>query len=116
MKTLFGAAVFAIITAASAASAQSAAEITKIDRYVATVKKITGAKRKPKLIVANTADYDQEKDNWQKFASEKALEKHRERSEAYSIAYNWKSKGALVATNFTDFSPSGDWSQYRRYR
>jgi hypothetical protein len=85
--------------------------VGEIDAYVRSVKKITGG-TKNKIVVADTGDYEANKADWKKFASEKALEKHRETSETYSIAYNWKKDGRVVASNFTDFSPSGDWTQY----
>ena len=85
--------------------------IAEIDTYVRSVKKVT-AGTKNKIVVADTGDYEANKTDWKKFASEKALEKHRETSETYSIAYNWKKDGKVVATNFTDFSPSGDSTQY----
>ncbi|MFM9905940.1 MAG: hypothetical protein ACKVQJ_15365 [Pyrinomonadaceae bacterium] len=36
----------------------------------------------------------------------------REGSETYSISYNWVKGGKVVASNFTNFSPSGDWTMY----
>ena len=102
----------AVLLANSLAGAQSASQIRKIDAYVATVKRVSASTRNPKTIVADTAEYDSGKTHWQKFASEKVLEKFRDKTETYSIAYNWISKGKLVQTNFTDFSPSGDWAQY----
>ena len=85
--------------------------IAEIDTYVRSVKKVT-ASTKNKIVIADTGDYDANKTDWKKFGSEKALEKHRETSETYSIAYNWKKNGKVVGSNFTDFSPSGDWTQY----
>ena len=106
-------AITVTIVLAIVGSAQSAAQMSRIDGYVSTVKKFSSSKRQPKIIVADTGDYETEKSDWKKFDSEKALEKYRdEKGETYSIAYNWKKQGKLVATNFTDFSPSGDWSQY----
>ena len=102
----------AIVGFAVPAFAQTAVQVAKIDTYVASVKRITNSKRQPKIVVADAGDYEANKTDWRKFASEKALEKFRETTETYSIAYNWKSGGKLVASNFTDFSPSGDWAQY----
>ena len=85
--------------------------VAEIDKYVRSVKKVTNSSRN-KIVVADTADYDQEKSKWTRFKSEKALDRYREKSETYSIAYNWTRGGKVVATNFTDFSPSGDWTQY----
>lgn len=88
-------------------------EINRIDAYVKTLDRFV-KNRKPHLIYADTSDYDAESEpKWQKFASEKALEKFREeRGETYTIAYNWLQKGVIVKSNFTLFSPSGDWAQY----
>jgi hypothetical protein len=94
------------------AFAQKATPTSAIDSYVAGVKRITAVKKSPKIVVADTKDYEQEKSNWQKFASESVLEKFRKKTETYSIAYNWMNAGKLVASSFTDFSPSGDWSMY----
>src|SRR5262249_40796199 len=69
-------------------------------------------KKEPDLVFANTADYETNDPKWQKFDSIKILDKFRESQEAYSIAYNWRSKNKLAGSNFTFFSPSGDWSQY----
>ena len=64
------------------------------------------------IVIADTADYDKEKPDWKLFASEAELDKFRENSETYNIAYNFRKSGKLVASNFTKFSPSGDWSKY----
>jgi hypothetical protein len=109
-KTIVG--VLAAFAAAVPAFAQGAGQIASTDRYVASVKKITGSAKQPKIVVADTAAYDARRPLWRKFASEKALEKFREARETYTIAFNWKSGGRLVASNFTTFSPSGDWTQY----
>jgi len=104
--------ISAVFLLCSGVFAQKAKGTGVIDSYVAGVKKITESKRNPKIVVADTKEYEQEKSKWQKFTSETALEKFREKTETYSIAYNWKSDGKVVATNFTDFSPSGDWTMY----
>jgi len=88
------------------------AEIKRINAYVKTIDSFVG-KKKPHLIYADTSDYNEgSKPKWRKFASVKALEKFRESSETYTIAYNWRKSGKLVQSNFTLFSPSGDWTQY----
>jgi hypothetical protein len=88
-------------------------EIRRIDAYVKTIDAFVKNK-KPHLIFADTSDYSEEsKPKWRKFASEKALEKFREETgETYTIAYNWLRRGKVVKSNFTLFSPSGDWAQY----
>ena len=89
------------------------AEIKRIDAYVKTLDAFV-KNRQPQLIFADVSDYDEESSpKWRKFASEKVLEKFREEtSETYTIAYNWQQKGRIVKSNFTLFSPSGDWAQY----
>ncbi len=117
MKKRAGFVFFFVIFACSflpiAAQANKNAEIKRINAYVKTVEAFTKRYKNPHLIFADTSDYnDDSKSKWQKFASEKALEKFRETSETYTIAYNWRRRGKLVQSNFTLFSPSGDWAQY----
>lgn len=89
------------------------AEIKRIEAYCKTVDAFVKSNKNAQLVFADTSDYnDDSKSKWQKFASEKALEEFRETSETYSIAYNWQKNGKLVKSNFTFFSPSGDWAQY----
>jgi hypothetical protein len=90
--------------------AQSTVEIKNTDAYVRSLSALR--RKSPDLIFADVADYDAKRGKWQTFPSEKALEKHREKSETYSIAYVWKKAGKVAATNFTIFSPSGDWTRY----
>jgi hypothetical protein len=94
-----------------AAPAISQTTVASINTYVKGIDRY--ARRAPKVLFADVSDYENSrKAEWRKFASEKALEKHREASEAYSIAYTWSRGGRLVAANFTLFSPSGDWTKY----
>ncbi len=90
------------------------AEIKRIDAYVKTLDALVKKAKAPHLIFADTSDYNEGgKPKWQKFANEKALEKFRtETSETYTIAFNWLQRGRIVKSNFTLFSPSGDWTQY----
>lgn len=89
------------------------AEVKAIDAYVNAVSASTKKRSNPKLVFADVSDAETEQPSkYQKFASEKALEKHRDKSEVYSIAYAWKKGGKVVATNFTLSSPSGDWVKY----
>lgn len=89
------------------------AEIKRIDAYCKTVDTFVKRYRNPQLIYADTSDYNEtDKPKWRKFASEKILEKFRENTETYSIAYNWQKNGKIIKSNFTLFSPSGDWAQY----
>lgn len=103
--------VIAAFLVASCGSLYAQNSVAEIDKYVRTIKKVTAVTRN-KIVVADTGDYENGKSDWRKFASEKDLEKHRETSETYSIAFNWKKGGKLVASHFTEFSPSGDWTQY----
>ncbi|HEY8559482.1 MAG TPA: hypothetical protein VIL74_03690 [Pyrinomonadaceae bacterium] len=96
-----------------AAQTRKNAEIKRIDAYVKTLDAFV-KNRAPQLIFADTSAYDEDRPpKWQRFASEKALEKFRgEQSETYTVAYNWQQKGSVVKSNFTRFSPSGDWTEY----
>ena len=88
-------------------------EIKRIDAYAKTVDAFVKRYKGPHLIFADVShDGDP---RWEKFASEKALEKFRENSETYSIAYNWQKNQRILKSNFTLFSESGDWAQYVDY-
>jgi hypothetical protein len=96
-----------------AAQPDKKAEIKRIDAYSKTVDTFVGKNKSPHLIFADASDYSENsKPDWRKFASERVLEKFRETTETYTIAYNWLRKGKLIKANFTLFSPSGDWAQY----
>lgn len=86
-------------------------EVPKIDAMVRSIDKISKGKG-AELVFADTRREDSSKAVWKKFPSEKALDKHRETAETYSIAYCWRKDGRLAAANFTLFSPSGDWAKY----
>lgn len=109
---------FAIVSlafafAASSISLGQTAEVKAIDTYAATITAFTKKRANPKLVFADASNAESEQPSkYQRFASEKALEKHRARSEVYSIAYAWRKGGKVVATNFTLSSPSGDWVKY----
>jgi len=108
--------IFALSILPIQAQTNKNAEIKRINSYVKTLDAFVKNK-KPHMIFADTSDYEADsKPKWQKFASEKALEKFRaETSETYTVAYNWRQKGRIVKSNFTLFSPSGDWAQYDFY-
>ncbi|MGE3467099.1 MAG: hypothetical protein AB7J13_09210 [Pyrinomonadaceae bacterium] len=93
------------------AGAQTQA-VRSIDTYCKTVDRFREGQKQPSLVFADTAEMDDEKAKWRKFPSEKALEDFREKSETYDIALNWRRNGRIVASNFTRFSPSGDWVNY----
>jgi hypothetical protein len=102
-----------LLIALLAAVAPAQATIKAIDTYAKGIDRHTASRKNPKVVFADTSDHTgTSKANWRKFASEKALEKHRETSETYSIAYTWAKNGELVASNFTLFSGSGDWAKY----
>lgn len=107
-------ALFAFSVLPVAAQKAKKAEIKRIDAYVKTIDALVKKAGKPHLIVADTSDYDEEnRPQWRKFASEKALETFREKTrETYTIAFNWRKSGRIVKSNFTLFSPSGDWTEY----
>jgi len=97
----------------SSLSIGQTAEVKAIDTYANTIIAFTKKRTNPKLVFADVSNTETEQPSkYQKFASEKALEKYRDKSEVYSIAYVWKKSGKVVATNFTLSSPSGDWVKY----
>lgn len=115
MKTraLFFCLIFVLSMLPVAAQTGKSAEIKRINAYVKTLDAFVKKSRRPHLIFADTSDYnDDNKSQWRKFASEKSLAKFREKTETYTVAYNWRKNGRLVQSNFTLFSPSGDWAQY----
>lgn len=113
VKTIAGPLILVILAAVivSAQGSRSAA-VRQIDKYVLSVDRIVENKRNRKYVVADTAGENDKRSKWKLFPSEKALEKYREDNETYTIAFNWKSRGRIVATNFTLFSGSGDWAHY----
>jgi|CXWL01.1.fsa_nt_gi hypothetical protein len=100
------------LTALSFELPAQASEVKKIDAYCKAVDAVRKKRKSPELVFADIADMNEDKEKWRKFASEKALEKFRETTETYSIAYNWRNGGKIVASNFTLFSGSGDWAKY----
>jgi len=100
-----------VIAVGASAQARNPAEIKRIDALVRSIDKI--ARDDNKIVVADTADFDKDaKPVWKLFESEKALDKFRDTSETYTIAFNWRRRGKIAASNFTLFSPSGDWTKY----
>jgi hypothetical protein len=100
--------LFASVTIS--AQAKSSAEIRRIDFLARSTDR--DEKKANKVIVADVADFDSNKAEWKLFDSEQKLEKFRDQAEAYTIAFNWKRNGQVIASNFTLFSPSGDWSKF----
>jgi hypothetical protein len=92
------------------AQADKVVEIKTIDAYVKKIDAFVKKNKSPQLVFADTAYEGKAK--WRQFASEKALDKFREKTETYEIIYVWKQVGRIVETSSTLFSPSGDWAQY----
>ncbi|MEP6849372.1 MAG: hypothetical protein ABI999_10985 [Acidobacteriota bacterium] len=87
-------------------------EVKQIDSLAKAIERGTNRRKEPDLVFADTGEFDENKPHWQRFGSTKELDKSRETKESYSIAYTWRSKGKLTASDFSFFSPSGDWTQY----
>lgn len=113
MKRLFLAS-FVVICIAAGISAQSAA-VKSINSYCKVAAALQNQRKTPELIFADTAGQEDNKEKWRSFVSEKALEKFRKNSETYTIAYNWRRGGKIIASNFTLFSGSGDWVKYNNH-
>lgn len=111
-RLLFFAALFSLSAVFVSAQTAKNAEIKRIDAYVKTIDAFVG-KQKPHIIFADTSDYDAgSRSKWRRFKSVKTLETFRQKKETYTVSYNWRRNGRLVQSNFTLFSPSGDWTQY----
>lgn len=106
------AALVILLGISAAAQTKPTAATRAIDKYVSSIRQWVDSRKEPDLVMADAADADAEKPEWKRFDSPVALEKAREEKETYTIAFNWKKNGKIVASNFTYFSPSGDWSQY----
>ncbi|MEO8648964.1 MAG: hypothetical protein ABI539_07345 [Acidobacteriota bacterium] len=107
--------VISVLGSGVAVSANPArsAEIKRIDAYVKVVRSYAN-RSGPQLVVADVADFDQEKPDWKKFGSVKLLDKYREDREVYDSANNWFRNNKLVLSVITLSSPSGDWAKYLR--
>ncbi|MBK8466494.1 MAG: hypothetical protein IPL32_11740 [Chloracidobacterium sp.] len=88
------------------------AEVKSIDAYCKSLDAVGKKRKTPELVFADVSGLTDKTEKWRSFASEKALDKYREDSETYSIAYNWRKNGKIVVSNFTFFSGSGDWVKY----
>lgn len=101
------------ITANSAkGQSNSTVSIKQIVAYAKSIDKMTDRRKEPDLVIADVSDYDTEKPEWRKFKSTKELDAFREKTETYTVAYNWRTNSKIVSSVFTVFSPSGDWAQY----
>ncbi len=87
--------------------------IKQIDAYTKKIDSITKFQKDPTLIFADISQTSKPK--WRKFTSTKTLEKFREKTETYSISYNWTKNHRIVISTFTFFSESGDWANYVYY-
>lgn len=87
--------------------------VKQIDAFAKAIDSKTKRAKSLKLVFADVSDFESDGPaKWQRFASEEALESHRQKNEAYTIAYVWLDGRKVVSTNFTLFSPSGDWAKY----
>jgi hypothetical protein len=89
-----------------------AAEIKNIDTYTKKIDAYVKLHKNPQLVFADTASQTSTRAKWKQFASEKALDQFREKSETYEIAYCWKQSGRVAQVSTTLFSGSGDWVNY----
>jgi len=112
MVRAYAIAFAAVLSVSAGAQTKQTAATRAIDKYVKSVEALTGSRTQPDVVTADTADADADKPDWKHFGSPAELDKAREEKETYTIAFNWKRNGRIVASNFTFFSPSGDWSQY----
>ena len=115
MKVVVSISLLLICAVSMMPQSKNASAIRQINRYVESVDKITSRKKEPSIVVADVSDYNRRKLKWRVFRSTKELEKFRESTETYSIAYNWQRESKIVASVFTFFSPSGDWVRYVRH-
>jgi hypothetical protein len=88
------------------------AAIKRIDAYARSVDAFVRKHPAANIVIADVSEYDTEKPQWRRFASEADLSKFRENSETYTVAYNYRKGRKIVASDFTKFSPSGDWAKY----
>jgi hypothetical protein len=95
-RALFFSLIFAFSFLPAGAQANKNAEVKRIDAYVKTLDAFVKRNKKPQLIFADTSDYNEgSRPKWQKFASEKALEKFREKTETYTIARRFARDGRI---------------------
>lgn len=112
MKIAFSIAVLLLSAAITFPQSKGTATVKQIDTYVRSIDALMKSQKEPSLVIADVSDYETDEPKWQTFKSSKELEAFREKTETYTIANNWRSKGRLVSSLFTMFSPSGDWATY----
>ena len=90
-----------------------AVQVREIDSLVKKIDTQAKRAKAARLVFADVSDPQSDSPaKWQRFDTEKALDRHRDKTEAYTIAYVWRDRGKVVSTNFTLSSPSGDWVKY----
>ena len=99
---------------AAFAQTASVSTIKSINAHCKTIDANQKSRKLPDLVFADTSSGYEKDENaaWRKFASVKALDKFREKSETYTVSYNWLKNGRIAVSNFTFSSPSGDWAEY----
>lgn len=112
MKIVVSIAVLLFIAVTNFPQVRGTSTVKQIDTYVRSIDSLMKRQKEPNLIIADVSDYDTDEPKWQTFKSSKELEAFREDTETYTIANNWRSKGKVVSSLFTMFSPSGDWATY----
>lgn len=112
MKTCISLLVLLTATLSVFSQSTKTGTVAQIAAYARSIDKMTERRKEPDLVIADVSDYDTEKPEWRKFKSTKELEAFREKTETYTVAYNWRTNSKIVSSVFTVFSPSGDWAQY----
>jgi hypothetical protein len=88
---------------------ETSQQIIAIDAYCDEISSGIKKDEEPDLVAADVSDGDSE---WRLFGSSEELEKFRETTETYFIAYSWLKGDVIEQTDFTIFSQSGDWVKY----
>jgi hypothetical protein len=112
MKAILCTILIAFVSVTAFAQPAKIVTVAQIAAYAKTIDRMTDRRKEPDVVIADVSDYETDVPEWKKFKSTKELEAFREKTETYTIAYNWKDKAKIVASAFTIFSPSGDWAQY----
>jgi hypothetical protein len=112
MKTILCTTLFAFVSVTAFAQPAKIVTVSQIAAYAKTIDRMTDRRKEPDVVIADVSDYETDVPEWKNFKSTRELDAFREKTETYTIAYNWKDRGHIVASAFTIFSPSGDWAQY----
>src|SRR4051812_560781 len=97
--------LISVAAASIAAQKQPASAVKQIDVLARSIEREKDRRKEPDVVIADTSDFDKADPKWTRFRSVKALDDARKETEAYTIAYNWRSKRKLAAATFTYFSP-----------